>query len=257
MIKVNDLVVVKIDPKKTVYKVINIDNENAMLKGYICRIKIMEKVSNLLLATKEDIYRSEQIINRSYNLVLKERKIRSKQKVIFGTVLHIDGDEEFLNSCLNLYQEMKVHAWGIHLKEKEVKNHISKLLDNVCPNIVVITGHDFYNGKGEKDLNNYENSKEFIEVLRIIRSKFNTDSLTVIIGACASHFEALIANGANFASSPARINIHTYDPAVIAIKCATTSCNKIIDFENVLKYIENGRKAYGALETKGNMKILL
>ena len=79
----------------------------------------------------------------------------------------------------------------------------------------------------------------------------------IIAGACGSNFEALIANGANFASSPKRINIHTYDPAVIAIKCATTSCNKTINFESVLKYIENGRSAYGGIETKGKMKLLL
>ena len=106
-------------------------------------------------------------------------------------------------------------------------------------------------------LNNYENTNKYIKALRIIRQRFNSDSVIVIAGACCSHFEALIANGANFASSPKRIHIHTYDPAVIAIKCATTSCNQTIDFNNLIKYIENGKDAYGGIETKGKMKLLL
>ena len=70
-------------------------------------------------------------------------------------------------------------------------------------------------------------------------------------------FESLIANGANFASSPKRIHIHTYDPAVIAIKCATTSYLQNVDFNQILKYIENGKDAVGGIETKGKMKLLL
>ena len=115
----------------------------------------------------------------------------------------------------------------------------------------------FFNKKDEKDLNNYENTSKYIKALRIIRQRFNNDSVVVIAGACCSHFEALIANGANFASSPKRIHIHTYDPAVIAIKCATTSCNQTVDFNNLIKYIENGKDAYGGIETKGKMKLLL
>ena len=116
---------------------------------------------------------------------------------------------------------------------------------------------DYFNKKDEKDLNNYENTSKYIKALRIIRQRFNNDSVVVIAGACCSHFEALIANGANFASSPKRIHIHTYDPAVIAIECATTSCNQTVDFNNLIKYIENGKNAYGGIETKGKMKLLL
>ena len=52
----------------------------------------------------------------------------------------------------------------------------------------------------------------------------------MIAGACQSNFEALIASGADIASSPKRINVHTFDPAVIAIKVATTSFLKTIDY---------------------------
>ena len=171
--------------------------------------------------------------------------------------MHIDSDEKFLESCLNLYKEMKIHAWGAHIKEKDTPNALTKILNEITPDIIVLTGHDYFNGTDIKALSNYENSKYFIESLRIIRQKFNQDSIIVIAGACCSHFEALIAGGANFASSPKRIHIHTYDPAVIAVKCATTSCNNNVDFNQILKYIENGKDAVGGIETKGKMKLLL
>lgn len=127
----------------------------------------------------------------------------------------------------------------------------------LTPDIVVITGHDLYNGKGFKELSNYRNTKHFMDAVRMIRKHFNSDSMTIIVGACGSNFEALIASGANFSSSPKRINIHTYDPAVIAIKVATTSINQTVDFGQVLKYIENKKDAFGGIETKGKMKVLL
>ena len=78
----------------------------------------------------------------------------------------------------------------------------------------------------------------------------------IIAGACESHFEYLIGQGANFASSPARINIHTYDPAVTAIKVASTPVNKMVEYQGVIKYIEGGSDAIGGIETYGKMKII-
>ena len=76
------------------------------------------------------------------------------------------------------------------------------------------------------------------------------------MGACQSNFEALIANGANFASSPKRINVHIYDPAIIAIKVSTTAYNKIVNFDSLSNVIENLNDAYGGIETMGKMRIL-
>ena len=184
-------------------------------------------------------------------------KSRDKHQMIYGTILHIDGDKEYLNSCMDLYKEMNIFANGIYLKESEIKDKIEELVLMLTPDIVVITGHDLYNGKGFKELSNYRNTKHFMDAVRMIRKHFNSESITIIVGACGSNFEALIASGANFSSSPKRINIHTYDPAVIAIKVATTSINQTVDFGQVLKYIENKKDAFGGIETKGKMKVLL
>ena len=40
------------------------------------------------------------------------------------------------------------------------------------------------------------------------------DQLVIFAGACQSHFESLIQAGANFASSPSRVNIHALRPCL-------------------------------------------
>lgn len=255
MFKQNDLVTLKSDKKKIVYYIKKIEEQNVLLIGYIYRIKKTSDIDNIEYADKTLIEQENKILEKLFEQTVKQQK--RKHKVIFGTILHIDSDKKFLDSCLNLYKEMKIHAWGAHIKEKDIPNALTKILNEITPDIIVLTGHDYFNGTDIKALSNYENSKYFIESLRVIRQKFNQDSIIVIAGACCSHFEALIANGANFASSPKRIHIHTYDPAVIAVKCATTSCNNNVDFNQILKYIENGKDAVGGIETKGKMKLLL
>ena len=253
--KIKDYVQLKNEPD--IYIIEEVISDEVLLKGLTYRNMISTKVDNLVLANINDV---NQILDNQ-NKVINKFKTSSLQRnpnhLIYGTILHIDGDKEYLDSCMSLYKEMNIFANGIYIKEEDVKNKIEKLILELTPDIVVITGHDLYNGKGLKDIENYKNTKHFKDALRIIRKHFNQESMSVIIGACASHFEALIASGANFSSSPKRINIHTYDPAIIAIKVATTSINKIVDFEQILKFIENKKDAFGGIETKGKMKILL
>lgn len=240
-----------------IYIIENINNNLIDIKGVTSRTKKQVESKNIVLTTKDEA--EQEIKKQQINLNKLKTQIRNRfnQKILYGTILHIDGDEDYLNSCLALYQELGLFANGICIKEEQIKNKIEDLILNLTPDIVVITGHDVYNGKEKKDLCNYLNSKHFVDALRIIRKHFKEDSMIVIIGACGSHFEALIASGANFSSSPKRINIHTYDPAILAIKAATTSINQNIDFEQALKFIENNHDAYGGIETKGKMKILL
>ena len=121
--------------------------------------------------------------------------------------------------------------------------------------VIVITGHDLFNNGDVKEIENYTNSKYYIETVKEIRKR--DKSVVIIAGACQSNFEALIASGANFASSPARINIHTFDPAVIAIRVATTSFLRVVELDDILKYIENGKRAFNGVETLGKMRLLL
>jgi spore coat assembly protein len=253
MFKIGDLVVINDDKK--IYKIANIE-ETIKIVGYSYRIIRYVKEEDIRFATKEEILKendeNEKLKQKTLNIV----NIRNK-KILFGRILHIDGDEEYLNSCLKLYKEVGIYAEGIHLKEKETPGKIEKLLLDVTPDIIVITGHDVYKGVDKSSLENYENSKYFVETVRKIRKHYLIDSVVIIAGACGSHFEALIASGANFASSPKRINTHTYDPAIVAIKIASTPITNLVDFNNILKYIENGREAIGGIETFGKMRLLL
>lgn len=244
--------IIKNDVPLIVYEKIKQDGSSVLLKGYTHRIIRKISIEEIEEAKDELVSLEENSLKKYLSI---NNNIRGN-KLLFGTILHIDGDKDYLNSCKSFYKKMNVFAWGLFIKEKEIKNKILNILEEVSPDIVVITGHDAFNGKDKKDLNNYENSLVYIDILRTIRSKYNKDDLVVIIGACSSHYEALIANGANFASSPGRINIHTYDPAVVACKVATTSCNKIVDYDSIIKHIIDGKKAIGGIETKGKMRIV-
>ena len=79
----------------------------------------------------------------------------------------------------------------------------------------------------------------------------------VFAGACQSNFEALMAAGANFASSPKRVNIDAYDPAIIAIKAATTPFNSIISLEEVKGLIDNEKQGVSGIESYGKMRLFL
>ncbi|MBQ8292990.1 MAG: sporulation peptidase YabG [Bacilli bacterium] len=255
MFKVGDKVIVIDDDNKNIYKIKSI-NELICLVGYSYRMVRYVKEEEIRLATDEELEK-EELKNQKRKKLIKEKSNSRKTKAIFGRILHIDGDKEYLNSCMALYKELGIYAEGIHLSEKEGYLKIKDILLQITPDIIVITGHDAYNGSNIASLDSYENSKYFVKTIREIRKHFSLDDVIVIAGACGSHFEALIASGANFASSPKRLNTHTYDPAVAAIKVATTSINQNIDFDGLLKYIENGRSALGGVETKGKMRLLL
>lgn len=253
--KVNDYVLIKKEP--CIYIITEINNGIASLKGFTYRIKTTASLEELEYATDKEIEKEKDKSESMIRNFKKNSFTRNNNRLLYGTILHIDGDEEYLNSCMQLYKEMNIFANGVYLKEIDIKNKIEDLILKLTPDIVVITGHDVYNGKGIKEIKNYLNTTHYMDAVRCVRKHFNADSVTVIVGACGSHFEALIASGANFSSSPKRINIHTYDPAIIAIKVATTSSNQNVDFNQTLKYIENKKDAFGGIETKGKMKILL
>lgn len=253
--KVNDYVLIKNEPY--IYIITDIKDGWASLKGYTYRIKTKALLDTLIKAEENEVEKEKSKSENIVNNFKKNSLTRNNKRLLYGTILHIDGDEEYLNSCMQLYKEMNIFANGIYLKENDIKNKIEELILKLTPDIIVITGHDVYNGKGMKEISNYLNTSHYIDAVRCVRKHFNADAVTIIVGACGSHFEALIASGANFSSSPKRINIHTYDPAIIAIKVATTSSNQNVDFNQTLKYIENKKDAFGGIETKGKMKILL
>lgn len=174
-----------------------------------------------------------------------------------GKVLHVDGDPTYLEKCLTLYEKIGVPVTGIHCYEKEMPIKIGQLIDYYRPDILVITGHDSYSkAKGKKtDINAYRHSKQFVQTVKEARRKIpHLDQLVIFAGACQSHFESIIHAGANFASSPYRVNIHALDPVYIVAKISFTPFMERINVWDVLRNTLTGEKGLGGIETKGVLR---
>jgi spore coat assembly protein len=247
-------VLIKDDVSKILYEIKSINNEVAYIEGVYHRICRNVSVGSLTIATIADIEEAKKKTDNYYYKLINQ-KFRQEKKYILGTILHIDGDDSYLNKCLELYSSLGIFAYGVKVQEKNMERDAIKILKQIIPSIIVLTGHDSYNTKGIADLENYTNTKNYMNAVKAIRH--NDSNCCIIAGACQSNFEALMASGANYASSPKRMNIHTFDPAVIAIKVATTSFSKLVDFDETIKFIENGRDAFGGIETFGKMKLLV
>lgn len=184
----------------------------------------------------------------------------SKEINIFqvpGKVLHIDGDPNYLKKCLIVYEKVGVPVYGVHCNEKEMPTKVGQFLDYYRPDILVITGHDSYSkAKGKmSDINAYRHSRHFVQTVIEARRKVpHLDQLVIFAGACQSHFESLIQAGANFASSPSRVNIHALDPVYIVAKISFTPFMERINVWDVLRNTLTGEKGLGGIETKGVLR---
>ena len=175
-----------------------------------------------------------------------------------GKILHFDGDKDYLDRCLKFYKETGVMAVGKNIDEKNVPSVINKYLNEVKPDIVVITGHDaYYKKKGDiNNPNNYENSINFIKSVKNARLyEKSHEKLVIIAGACQSDYEELIKSGANYASSPKRVNIHALDPAIIAVTVALSERNKPIDLIELLERTKYGHEGMGGIMGNGVMYV--
>jgi len=173
-------------------------------------------------------------------------------------ILHIDGDKDYLEKCLNYYKQKGVFAVGKKVVEEHIYESILPLLKEYKPDIVIITGHDaYYPKKGNiNDIKNYRNSANFIKAINVARKyEKSHDKLVIIAGACQSNYEELIKAGANFASSPKRVNIHALDPAIIATTLATTERNKEINLLELLDKTKYGESGMGGIKSNGLMYV--
>ncbi|HEY2420032.1 MAG TPA: sporulation peptidase YabG [Neobacillus sp.] len=174
-----------------------------------------------------------------------------------GKVLHMDGDPSYLKKCMTLYEKVGIPVLGIHCNEREMPERIGGLIDTYRPDILVITGHDAYSkAKGKmSDINAYRHSKHFVQTVKEARKKIpHLDQLVIFAGACQSHFESLIHAGANFASSPERINIHALDPVYIVAKISFTPFMERINVWDVLRNTLTGEKGLGGIDTRGVLR---
>ncbi len=250
--KVGDLVTRKSYDNDIVFKIIKIIDNVAIIKGLNVRLYADSPMDDLKLVEDARIDDNDFLdrINTSLNLD------RNEYFYLPGKVLHIDGDAEYLERCMNFYRKLKIKAYGVNLKESDIYLDITKYLEEIAPDIVVITGHDVYNKKNGdiNDLNSYKNSNNFVKAIKEARKyEKSHDKLIIIAGACQSNYEELIKAGANFASSPKRINLHALDPAIVASSIALSDKSKPIDLINIIEKTKYKEEGVGGIITNGTM----
>ena len=114
--------------------------------------------------------------------------------------------------------------------------------------------YDFYYKKGTNGSDNYKNSANFIKSVKAAREyEKSHDKLIIIAGACQSDYEELIRAGANFASSPKRVNLHALDPAIIATSIALSDKSKPIDLLSIISKTKYKEEGIGGIITNGTM----
>ncbi|MDD3653200.1 MAG: sporulation peptidase YabG [Desulfotomaculaceae bacterium] len=175
-----------------------------------------------------------------------------------GTVLHIDGDSDYLDLCLTTYRQLSIPANGYCIEEARQPEMIEALLNKHNPDLLVITGHDgFIKGRVNfSDINNYHSSKYFVEAVKAARRyEKSRDDLVIFAGACQSHYESILAAGANFASSPQRVMIHAYDPVFVVEKISYTSIYDRISIKDIITGTITGIDGIGGMETRGKYRM--
>ncbi|WP_110114666.1 sporulation peptidase YabG [Bacillus sp. CGMCC 1.16541] len=280
-IKVGDVVTRPSYQRDLLFRVISINQDEtgaiyATLFGEDVRLIADAPFSDLEVVSEQEKKKrqqeEDQLLQRSLALIKQDYNL-SRQKSEYettngynhshelfqlpGKVLHIDGDPNYLNKCLMLYEKIGIPVYGVHCLEKEMPQKVPQLLKEVRPDILVLTGHDAYSkSKGKKtDLVAYRHSRYFVKTVQEIRNQMpNLDQLVIFAGACQSHFESLIQAGANFASSPSRVNIHALDPVYIVSKISFTPFTDRINVWDVLRNTLTGAKGLGGIETKGLLR---
>ncbi|MCM3740059.1 sporulation peptidase YabG [Oceanobacillus luteolus] len=275
-IKIGDIVTRKSYNHDIVFRVSNVDKQIVQLLGVELRLEADAPLDDLTIAVRTDLEKiqkkSKEKEEFSYRLFRQDYQLMREKKThqisggykrnlsyfqLPAKVLHLDGDLIYLRKCISLYQRIGLHVHGVHLSEKEMPQAVGPLIERIQPDIIVITGHDSYSkNKGEKkDLRAYRNSKYFVETVREARRvNPHLDQLVIFAGACQSHFESMIRAGANFASSPYRINIHALDPVYIAAKIAYTPFMESVNVSDAVRNTLTGEKGMGGIETRGLLR---
>jgi len=257
------------------FKVVEVHEEKnlALLKGINIRVLADAPLDDLILPTKNEIREYRINLIKTYNECLervfyrreleKEKNYTRNERVENGffcmpvKVLHLDGDEDYLEICLNTYKQLEIEAVGFNISEKDQPKNIKNLLFEFAPDILVITGHDglLKNARDYNNVNSYRNSKFFIESVKEARKiQPSKDELIIFAGACQSYYEGLIKAGANFASSPHRVFIHALDPVMVIERVAYTPISKIISLKEAIEATITGTKGIGGIESRGKYR---
>ena len=274
---IGDLVTRKSHGNDIIFEIISIEKNNIILQGVEVRLLADSSVDDLVKVLDDsDPYKCDRELTK--NVVDSLSLDRAEFFYLPGKILHIDADKNYLERCIKFYTNLKVEAYGINLDEDEMADNIIHKLEEYKPDILVITGHDaYFKAKGSiKDLSNYHALLQLsyigkgdyweeekvackMPVVNAVKKareyEASQEKLIIIAGACQSNYEELIKAGANFASSPKRVNIHALDPAIIASSISLSEKNKSIDLISMLEKTKYKEDGMGGIITNGTMYV--
>lgn len=276
---IGDIVVRKSYDKDVTFKIIDIKYDGGkyvyILKGINIRIiadslgEDLERVNDKFSGSQDKILntRVNDAIKKALNIrtefrekVSKAPKIKNDNELMFGRpgkILHIDGDSEYMETCLKVYKQLSLDAIGKCIPESKQSSVVVDLVKEIKPDIVVLTGHDgvLKDSRNYLDLNNYRNSKYYLESIKALRDYNSSyDELVIFAGACQSCYECMLDAGANFASSPNRVLIHCLDPVFVCEKIAYTRIDEVVSIKDVIENTITGIKGIGGLQTRGKYR---
>lgn len=257
----------------TVEKIIDRKNEKpvAILKGLILRIEADALLDDLVIMETQQIENNMRNLENRLEDKIKKCAKNSKEcpKILFGRsilkrenrgeengkILHLDGDKRYSDKSAKYYRKLNLNAIVRNVSENRQEYVVYDLLNRYQPDVLVITGHDgmIKNGTGYNDIYNYRNSKYFINTVKEAKRWVGQTKkdLVIFAGACQSYYEALVAAGANFASSPARVLIDFMDPLIVAEKVATTEDYKYITINDIANELRDGTKGINGIGARG------
>jgi spore coat assembly protein len=274
-LKVGDIVARKSYGFDIFFKVVGIKNGSSgrilTLKGISYRIEADAPESDLVIQpdnkVREYRYKSFEPAERKARSIHASRQRGIQKKYFYrdtpkdnkrfskqGKILHIDGDKDYLETCLKEYEKLTVEAFGEYVPEKDQPSKVYSLLQKHNPDILILTGHDgvLKGNENYLDIKNYRNSKYFIDGVKEARRYDNDmDNLIIFAGACQSMYNEIIKAGANFASAPKRVLIHALDPVLVGHKIAVAGIERIIEPQEVINATITGRDGIGGVQTRG------
>ncbi|PKM88252.1 MAG: sporulation peptidase YabG [Firmicutes bacterium HGW-Firmicutes-12] len=286
-VEAGDLVARKSHNNDILFKVIDIKDadkgKHALLRGVDVRLFADAPLEDLVKKSPSEISKMRQECIKKNSEAMRrifERRVEDKTRVVLrgeplnmslmrseselehfeipGAVLHIDGDKDYLDLCKATYSQLNIKVHGVQVDEEKQPEVVMDYLKEYKPHIVVLTGHDgiLKNATDFKDINSYRNSRYFVEAVQKAREyEPGRDDLIIIAGACQSHYEELIAAGANFASSPLRVLIHAFDPVFIVEKLAYSSIYDTLAVQDIIANTITGLDGLGGIETRGCMRL--
>ena len=114
--KIGDLVTRISHKHDILFRIVDINPEVVFLKGVDVRLYADAPIKDLM---KSSVTSSSDLDIIKEN-VSKMRLDRSTYFYIPGSVLHIDGDNEYLDRCMNFYKEMNIKAMLLDLNMPKV-----------------------------------------------------------------------------------------------------------------------------------------